>query len=371
MVRKMLEKASGRLTGSVYHDAWLQRSFSGEMDPVNSSRACRGKIAIKLHGGLWEHSWHARVCGGLLHRAIFLVRHPLRAALAEFQRSVNEVDAHLEAVGRRRTRRMPNGTPDRVHALATNVTVSIAYGGWPHRAVELARRWLLLIACHRSHASQELRGVWNPEYWSQVQPRCARDTSYGKWLATSQRHEALWVRYEDLVHESRAPAALERLLRFSTAGGVQTREALPRQFDAQCALCAPEVLRLRRPPPAAGIAYIVEAGGAAEAMWAVVGGAAVLFGYTRYNYDALTLADPAEAAAREMQARSCAASPAWAATLPGLEARERPFAKHFASAMTMAWHWVHRLANVPTEMLWPAATPDWRGTAPAAAHGKD
>ena len=298
--RKLLEEASGALTGSVYHSNWLHRTFKAELLPLNTSCRAIGLIAVKVHGGMYERPWVRRTCRGQLHRAIFLVRHPFRAALAEYQRSAIEKKAQV-IYGR-------NGSGRDPHISTIDVLSAHAWGGWPHRAVELARRWLLLVGCHQPHGAAEHRDVWSTRYWQMIHPRCRLDTAYGKWLAASKQRQAIIVRYEDLAHAERGPAELLRMLGFAVPGFAATRSIGSDGVQGvRCALCAARPLR--RQAPSADVAATVEAGGAAGGMWHIVSGAAPRFGYTRFNYDSLMADKSTAAARRETHARTVAANP--------------------------------------------------------------
>lgn len=85
MTRQLVDVASGVLTGSKYFDADLVGALPGEqLDVTRSAADCSRVSLIKVHPGIPNDRFG--VCGGKVAKAVLLVRHPLRAALAEFQR---------------------------------------------------------------------------------------------------------------------------------------------------------------------------------------------------------------------------------------------------------------------------------------------
>ena len=88
--RQLIEMVSGRATGSLYHDRELAQYFSAEMRPVTTEAGCRGLSAVKIHGTRYEAPWTDMLCGSsaVVSRAIFLIRHPFRAVLAEYERAI-------------------------------------------------------------------------------------------------------------------------------------------------------------------------------------------------------------------------------------------------------------------------------------------
>ena len=221
-------------------------------------------------------------------RAVFLVRHPFRAALAEYQRAAAELEAHLESVGvkKRGAHADENTHVRRVVDLAADRT----HGGWAERSKTLAQRWLLLVGYCRA----ELFGRGRPFGRHCSSP----DKSYAVWLAAGAGRSAMWVRHEDLDPrrgEAAARAELQRVIAFACphCSRLRSEEGTEVSRSALWAL---------RAPPRGEIAALVENGGAGYRMWDVVRSVAPRLGYDRYNYDAIGL-PPSEAAAKEEIAR--------------------------------------------------------------------
>ena len=290
LTRSLIETRTDHLTGSVYHDTESTAVFAGEQLPVNTTFGCAGMSVIKVHGARYEGPWCATLCGGgVVTRAVFLVRHPFRAALAEYQRSVAVVDKHLELVKRRKSEYADGEAPN-TNARAVNVTASVAYGGWARRGPELVLRWADLMSC----ADVRRRGCQQP------------DKSYGAWLAMSSRHEAVWVRYEDLTAQqtSIAEAELQRVIKFACPHCSTQPPLTPRLSRASVAWGH----RGGRVLGGMNVADVVEAGGTGSKMWAKVSSLAPQLGYERFNYDAIGC-DAHDAAEHIRLARAFAANP--------------------------------------------------------------
>ena len=281
--RAAIEIWTDRPTGSIYHES--NSSFVAELRPVNTTRACTGLSVIKVHGAEFEAPWHASLCGGGVTRAIFLLRHPFRAALAEFQRWVAAGPAKDAPP-------MIPGTAQNMHTRRVDFNALRAISAWAIRAPGLARRWAQLVRCDNWRIGRPGSG-------------CIKgDKSYGAWLASSPERRGLWVRYEDL-----------------TAPGDLGRAELARVIAFACPLCATRPVadhhrthastswahREQNSNGRPSIAEIIEARGAAATMWGHVSTYAPQFGYGRYNYDAIHRPDaPAKLAAAVREAERTA-----------------------------------------------------------------
>ena len=82
-LRLILEHATGLCTGSVYNDTKLKPILHSE------SRCDRSVVAVKIHVNEWPVDTIARPvkhCTGVFEGSLNMVRHPLHAIWAEYQR---------------------------------------------------------------------------------------------------------------------------------------------------------------------------------------------------------------------------------------------------------------------------------------------
>jgi hypothetical protein len=307
-LRSLIELATDRLTGSVYHDRESSEVFAAELRPVNTTASCARLSVVKVHG-VGNPIKFSQICGGTVRRAVFLIRHPFRAALAEYQRTIARVDSQLERAGKRPPL-YANGSAPNTNARAANVTASLLHNGWRRRGPVLAQRWARLVECYGSRlaTSKLCKDV---------------DGSYGAWLASSAANSGMWVRYEDLSAPSSdrpdvARAELERVIKFACPSCL-IRSHGPRLPQSRAVL---EWGHRKPYSSTVDLSDIVEAGGAAAHMWMAVRHVAPQFGYERFNYDAVGWSASIRAA-REKAARYFALHPSPAAARGAGPLRER------------------------------------------------
>jgi len=154
--------------------------------PSRTFEHCKGLAAIKVHGGANDHT-HDWLCGGRVSRAIFLVRHPFRAALADHQRR--------EVCALNKRARRPDGYGLDEHV--SQVDVLNHSRKWGQYARDFARAWLRL----HGPGPRVLKG--------NVASRNQR-----AWLLAGADRSALYVRYEDLVDRSRRHLEVLRIVAF-------------------------------------------------------------------------------------------------------------------------------------------------------------
>lgn len=294
LLRELLELATGRLTGSVYHDRTLSRRFPAELAPVDSAPGCRGLSAIKVHGSATERPWSASLCGGTLSKLIVLVRHPFRAALAEYQRVVGEERvANLAMRLAREPRDSPTDRTRSAHGsdgslddaallrsellrqgphtegLASIDSATTRGGDWPSRSVIYARRWSdLLVPCTGAEPDGPPA---RPPAANNI--GCSADKTFAGWLSASAGRSAAWVRYEDLTDPTSRAWEVQRLVLYAGSG------LAPLPFSVNCLFS--NAASLRR-GSSLNVSAAIEP--VAALMWREVQHAAPRFGYSRRNY---------------------------------------------------------------------------------------
>lgn len=192
--RFLIDQASGLHSGSLYNDMKLAKAgFPAEAFPVSKSSAseCRILSVIKTHEVSEKNL--RQTCGGKVDSAIFLVRHPLMAMWADYQR-FNSNNDHSAAI-------------QELDSSTINAFVRFAR----IRAVQVARTFL---KC----AVNTIDELWvNTSRKSKTfpSPFIFHSISYLGWTINHGKTRAMWIRYEDLQNPQLREQELARLLKFS------------------------------------------------------------------------------------------------------------------------------------------------------------
>lgn len=164
--RTLIEGSTLILTGSVYIDESIALEMPGENVDVNSAKTCAKLSVIKMHPFIQDSGWASdcgisflSICGLQAKRAIFLVRHPISAGWAEFQRRLtsSHTGNPIEAVG------------------DMNIKKAEWFQSWKSAARTMLYEWA---------------GMWD------------EDAYFGRYMETYGDGAFTILRFEDLMHPS-------------------------------------------------------------------------------------------------------------------------------------------------------------------------
>ena len=247
-LRMVLELSTGHSTTSMFPNRALKRLMPSEEWPWEGPvPECGSMLALSIRGHIRGPAWTSIACGGVIARAVFLVRHPLAVAWSKF---VGENPAQANAA-------------------------ALASGYWHKHAMYTARLWVYLTA------------------WDSLR----LDSAYRVWIKLGRPF--LWVRVEDLTDDARGQFVLRGALDFLLDGNYDIS-----QHVLSCALkeAGPLLRRLDdRVAPNQNLmehAFENTSHRTGDGMWGQVGPPAMKLGYTRYSLYTTTGTRKQEHAAR-------------------------------------------------------------------------
>ena len=245
-LRMVLELSTGHSTASMFPNPALKGLMPSEEWPWEGPvPECGNMLALSIRGHIRGPAWTSIACGGVIARAIFLVRHPFAVAWSKF---VSEFPAMANADAWSKL------DPTNVNAAA------LASGHWHRHAMYTARLWVYLTA------------------WDSLR----LDSAYRVWMKLGRPF--LWVRVEDLTDDARGQFVLRGALDFLLDGNYDISQPV-----LSCALkeAGPLLRRLddRVAPNQNLIEHAFEntSHHTGDGMWRQVGPPATKLGYTRYS----------------------------------------------------------------------------------------
>ena len=248
-LRMVLELSTGHSTASMFPNSALKRLMPSEEWPWEGPvPECGNMLVLSIRGHIRGPAWASIACGGVIARAVFLVRHPFAVAWSKF---VSEFPAIANADAWSRD---PSGHWHRPLADAQ------ASGHWHRHAMYTARLWVYLTT------------------WDSLR----LDSAYRVWMKLGRPF--LWVRVEDLTDDARGQFVLRGALDFLLDGNYDIS-----QHVLSCALkeAGPLLHRLddRVAPNQNLIEHAFEntSHRTGDGMWRQVGPPATKLGYTRYS----------------------------------------------------------------------------------------
>ena len=260
-LRMVLELSTGYSTTSMFPNRALKRLMPSEEWPWEGPvPECGSMLALSIRGHIRGPAWTSIACGGVIARAVFLVRHPLAVAWSKFV-GENPAMANADAWSK--------SDPANVNAAA------LASGYWHRHAMYTARLWVYLTA------------------WDSLR----LDSAYRVWIKLGRPF--LWVRVEDLTDDARGQFVLRGALDFLLDGNYDIS-----QHVLSCALkeAGPLLRRLDdRVAPNQNLmehAFENTSHRTGDGMWGQVGPPAIKLGYTRYSLYTTTGTRKQEHAAR-------------------------------------------------------------------------
>ena len=245
-LRMVLELSTGYSTTSMFPNRALARLMPSEEWPWEGPvPECASMLALSIRGHVRGPAWTSLACGGVIARAVFLVRHPLAVAWSKFL-GENPAMANADVWSK--------SDPANVNDAA------LASGHWHRHAMYTARLWVYLTA------------------WDSLR----LDSAYRVWIKLGRPF--LWVRIEDLTDDARGQFVLRGALDFLLDGNYDIS-----QHVLSCALkeAGPLLRRLDdRVAPNQNLmehAFENTSHRTGDGMWGQVGPPAIKLGYTRYS----------------------------------------------------------------------------------------